>query len=47
MRCKRSGATPRRAPGDLVLLTHSGLIGEPDLYVSRLDPLLARDFTQR
>jgi hypothetical protein len=40
LRGRWSGATPAPAPGDLVLLTHSGLIGEPDLYIGRLDALL-------
>ena len=33
-------------PGDLVLLTNSGFVGEPDLYRFGLDALLARDFAQ-
>jgi hypothetical protein len=37
---------PSPTPGDLVLLTNSGFVGEPDLYRSGLDALLARDFTQ-
>jgi hypothetical protein len=47
LRGRRSGATPRPAPGDLVLPTNSGLIGKPDLYVGRFDALRARDFIQR
>ena len=34
------------APRDLVLLADAGFIGEPDLYGSRLDAFLARDFVK-
>src|SRR6478735_7077652 len=40
------GAASGPAPGDLVLLAHSGLISEPDLYGADGDALLARDFLQ-
>ena len=42
----RSGAALRPAAGDLVLLPHAGLVGEPDLYRGGLDPLLACDLLQ-
>jgi hypothetical protein len=35
------------AAGDLVLLPHPGLIGEPDLYRGRLDAPLVRDLLQQ
>ena len=34
------------APRDFVLLADAGFIGEPDLYGSRLDAFLARDFVK-
>ena len=44
------GAWPRASFGpsarDLVLLANAGLVGEPDLYVFRIDALFARDFVQ-
>ena len=43
---RRPGAAPRPTPGDLVLLSSSGLIGEPDLYVRTSDALLVRDSFQ-
>jgi hypothetical protein len=35
------------AAGDLVLLADPGLIGEPQLYVGRIDALIARDLIQK
>jgi hypothetical protein len=40
--CPASGPAPR----DLVLLADPGFVGEPDLYVVAIDPLLARDLRQ-
>jgi hypothetical protein len=34
------------APGNLVLLSDPGLVGEPDLYVEWIDALGARDLLQ-
>lgn len=39
-------ASSRPAPGDLVLLPHAGLVGEPDLYAAGRDALIARDRRQ-
>lgn len=47
LRCGWPGAAPGPAPCDLVLLTNSGLVGEPDLYGCALDTRLARDLIQR
>ena len=44
------GNRPRPAlgptPGELVLLSDPGLVGEPDLYLIRADASFARDFCQ-
>src|SRR3954447_18707421 len=40
--CPASGPAPR----DFVLLADPGLVGEPDLYVVAIEPLLARDLRQ-
>src|SRR5260370_35845293 len=34
---------PGPAPGDLVLLSDTGLVGKPDLYPGRMDRLVTRD----
>ena len=46
-RRRRPGAAPRPAPGDLVLLAYSGLVGEPDLQRIEADTLVPRDACQR
>jgi hypothetical protein len=42
---RRRGAGAAACPtaGDLVLLANARLVGKPDLYVVRIDPLLLRD----
>ena len=46
LRCGRPCAALGPAPCDLVLLADAGLVGEPDFYVGRIDPLAPRDFRQ-
>jgi len=42
----RARSAPGPAAGDLVLLADPRLVGEPDLYVSRIDAFLAPDLFQ-
>ena len=46
VRCRRPRTALGPAPGDLVLLADPGLVGEPDLYVARIDALATRDLRQ-
>ena len=46
-RCGRARADRRPAARDLVLLPDTRFIAEPDLYVGRIDALLARDLVQQ
>jgi hypothetical protein len=41
-----AGSTPGPATRDRVLLTDPGFVGEPDLYLGRLDILVLGDFCQ-
>jgi hypothetical protein len=45
---RRSGPRAALGPaaGEVVLLADPGLIAEPDLYVGRIDALVARDLVQ-
>src|SRR5690242_15736112 len=40
---RRTAAAPGPAAGDLVLLTNSGLVGKPDLYVAGSEAALLRN----
>jgi hypothetical protein len=44
--CRRPATPQSPAPGDGVLLAHTGLIGEPDLYVGQVDAFTARERCQ-
>ncbi len=44
--CRRPRSTFRPAPGDLVLLADTRLVGEPDLYALWRDVFFAGDFVQ-
>ena len=46
LRRRRAGAAPRPAPGDLVLLANSGLVGEPYLYDVGCGAFLPCDLVQ-
>jgi hypothetical protein len=46
MRGRGSSASPGPPPGDLVLLTDSSFISEPNFYIAAFDSLVARDFVQ-
>ena len=45
-RCAWAGAALRPATGDLVLLSDTSLVGEPDFYRVAVERLRARDFFQ-
>src|SRR5262249_38900813 len=45
-RCAWAGAALGPATGDLVLLSDTGLVGEPDFYRVAVERLRARDFFQ-
>ena len=47
LRGRWPGAALRPASRDLVLLTDARFIAEPDLYIARIDALLARDLVEK
>ena len=45
-RGRRPGSTLGPTPGELVLLSDPGLVGEPNLYLVRAEAFFAHDFCQ-